>query len=328
MGAALKFFLTLNLCLLFLFSGCGANNEEEAESAVQGAVSELTRGNCNAAISKIESVPFQSFNIRFVKTYASAYACRAGYSTTRLFIDDLGKIGAPSTLGGFTRFTTSAAMDEPRNDSYMDMLKAIDALLYAGGIPKDRNPTVERRRTRLGDEAGLRDLHAQLLYLSLSQIGKYLYFYGNSSTTGVKGSGGLGHNCLANYTMNIPINGGPGTIGTALDAAGAACDSGETGSLALGAQGDLNVERMCQGVVLFNNIVELLPVVLGDLTGDQLDDLSVYLTDIDTAINDFETTAGFSFVNILSQTECVSTFTTDDTNLQIVFAFIFEGLFQ
>lgn len=328
MGAALKFFLTLNLCLLFLFSGCGAGSEEEAENAVQGAVSELTRGNCSAAIAKIESVPFQSSNIRYVKTYASAYACRAGYSTARFFLDDLGMIANPSTLGGFTRFSTSSSMDEPKNDSYLDMLKGIDALLYAGGIPKDRNPTVERRKSRLADVSGLRDLHAQLLYLSLAQIGKYLYFYGNSSATGFKGSGGLGHNCLANYTMNILIDGGPLTIGTALDAEGGACDSGETGSPALGATGSLNVERMCQGVVLFNNIVEILPVVMGDLTGDQLDDLSAYLTDIDTAIDDFELIAGFSFINILSQKECVSTFTADDTNLQIVFAFIFEGLFQ
>lgn len=323
----MRYFCVLFILPLFLLAGCGASGEAEAENAIQAAVSELTRGNCSGAISQIESVPYQPLNVRFVKTYASAYACRAGYSTPTFFQDDLPKIGDPSLFGSLARFSTSSTMNEPREDSYMDLQVALNALLYAGDIPRNRDPTSQRRVDRLGAD-NVKDLHSQLLYLLLVQLGKYNYFYGDSD------NGGNKDGCFLTYDGTIsledPTSGLTVTIDNYLTSgAGGDCGAGEVGhpDLAIGA--DINIERACQGLVLFNNMMDVLPRVIDSITGDELDDLTDFVTEFEDAKGSLDVLPTKP-LNILSQDVCLEKYDGEPVaqeDLQIFFVLFFEGLF-
>lgn len=323
----MRYFCILFILPLFLLAGCGASGEAEAENAIQAAVSELTRGNCSGAISQIESVPYQPLNVRFIKTYASAYACRAGYSTPLFFQDDLPKIGTPSLFGSLTRFNTSSTMNEPREDTYMDLQVALNALLYAGDIPRNRDPSSQRRIDRLGAD-NVKDLHSQLLYLLLAQLGKYNYFYGDADTTGNK------NGCFLTYDGSIdftdPGTGLTVTINDYLNSgAGGDCGVGDPGhpDLAIGA--DVNIDRACQGLVLFNSMMDVLPRVIDSLSGGQLDDLSGFITEFNDAKASLDVLPTKP-LNILSQDICLEKYDDEPVaqeDLQIFFVLFFEGLF-
>jgi hypothetical protein len=317
----------LLILALILVSSCGDQSEEEVERGIHSAITDLTSGSCQRAIDTLNEIGYQSTNIRYLKTYASAYSCRADYSTPTFFSTDLALIGNPSALGGFSRFSTADTMNQPEEGSYRDMRTAINSLLYAGAIPVNVHPTIQERKRLLDDEL-LKDLHAQLFYLIMNQFGKFLYYYGDSSSTGVKGSGSGSNNCLLNYDMSISYD--AATIGDYLNAGlTGACTSSEDGHPDMGPDGSsLDVERMCEGVVWFNNIITLLPEVLANTAGTDFSSISAIQTDLDTALQTFATNTGSNAVNMYSQTSCVDSFTADDSDLQIYYAVIFESLFQ
>ncbi|MGZ3808703.1 MAG: hypothetical protein ACXVCE_11505, partial [Bacteriovorax sp.] len=177
------------LSFLMLFS-CGKNADEKTADAVLSANISLSKGDCQSAINVLEDNGRVNDNAAYLKTLASAYACRAKYSSVVLFSGDLVKIITPAPSGplnGIATFSTSqVTVQNPlQNDSsFRDLQKAIDILLYAGGIPSTTEPTsAERLKYFTSLEAG--DIDAQLLYMMLVQIGKFMYVYGNSSVAGV-----------------------------------------------------------------------------------------------------------------------------------------------
>lgn len=324
-----------SLCLCFFIFSCGKNEEKLVEGAVVSAVLHLTNGDCEKAIESINSIAYQHKDSKYIKTYASAYACRAGFSTPRFFGSDIEKIGNPSTLGGHSRFTTSSTMIEPRHESFEDMQIAVDALLYAGGIERFRDPTIARRAAQFGSRE-LMELHSQLFYFNMAQLGRYLFYYGNARD-GIKGDGVGINACFANYTGNVtltlPMPVGNTDIATFLGSGvTGACEWGlEVGHPQLGLMGDLNVERMCQGVVLLNNMMELLPVVLEDIAGDEFGEIrsiSGLLDDAQEALSTISPTAQQNIFKVLSQESCVEKNSADTSDLQRYFAFMFETLME
>lgn len=320
-----------------MFSSCGADSEDEIELAIESANSYLTSSNCKKAIEVLEAVGRQNENGTYLRTLASAYACRAGYSTTTLISTDLTKFGDPSPLGGMATFTTSASMDGPENQSYEDMQEAIDILLYAGGIAKDKDPTMTRRDLIFdADTAG--DINAMIMYLTMVQIGKYLYFFGNTDATGIKGTGSFGSNtCLLNYdqTIELDLDGSapPETMAdylTALGGTGNLCDETSSGSLYLGASGSLNETRMCQGIVMLNNFFHVFPDVIDQIGGGSFDSITAIAALIDTAKTEMTNAmpSSIEIANVLSQTKCEALSETDNKELQAYFAFIVEPLFD
>lgn len=324
-------FKTLKNLLLILavvlFTSCGDQSESDVERGIHSAISDLTSGSCQRAIDTLNEVGYQKKNIRYLKTYASAYSCRAGYSTPVFFDDDLPLVGDPSPFGGFSRFSTAGTMNQPQEGSYRDLRRAINALLYAGGIPIDVHPTIQERKRLLDDEL-LKDLHAQLFYLIMNQFGKFLHYYGNSSASGVKGSGGSSNNCLLNYDMGISYDGV--TIGDYLNnSSTGACTSSEDGHPDMGADGsNLNVERLCEGVIWFNHLVTLIPEVLANTSGNDFSDISDIQSDLDAALQTFATNTGSNVVNMYGQKTCESNYASNDDDLQIFYAVIFETLFE
>lgn len=325
------------LCFLLIFVSCGKKEGDELrDDAITEADFFLTDGRCQEAIDVLEAAGRNSRNGRFTKKLATAYACRAGFNTALFFDNDIELIAtAHSELGGLTRFKVSQMMDAPDNESYEDMKEAIDLLLYAGGLSHSQNPSSEARREALGAEAG-QDVDALLMYLVMNHFGQYLYYYGNTSSSGQKGVRVAADNkCLVAYdnlTFDNPIVPGVSDLYDYLDVESSdTCSSTNAtdGHPDLGAIGSLNIARMCEGVTLLNNFLEIFPKVIAEFGGADFDDLD----GVDTVLNaakDILVAAEPSTINVTrvkSQALCESQNESTDENLQFYMATLIEGIF-
>ncbi len=338
-----------------MFSGCGADAQRQKEDAILSAQISLDNLQCQQAIDALEEVGRDSNDILYMKTLASAYACRASYNTASFFTDDIPLIvNSGSIIGSFTIFSNAPTNDAPDNDAFEDMQTAIDLLLYAGGLDTTKDPTLARRASVMKPEEA-EEVNAFLLYMILDQMGRYFYHYGDASVVGVKGGRDSGKNeCLANYRMTyvttnevVDLGIPPGTsIEDTLKTFGLLGLSGECGSGGdddgdgledeghpdFGIVNNLNVKRLCQGVTLWNNFKVILPEVIGNFTGDDLDNLNgisaLLNTQLDYLVEALPLAETY-VANTLSQTKCET-----DNNaygrtefLEWFFVFIFEPFF-
>ncbi len=295
------------------------------ESVLNAQLLMNSTSGCQEAITKLEAeTAVCGNNARYIITLASAYGCKAGYNTSTFFASDLPlfSTAGANVLGGLTTFSTSSSMDAYDNDSYVNLKTATNLLLYAGGIASTTEPTVARRNAKF-TSLELADIHSLLSYFLLVQMGKYLYYYGDSSGTGVKGSGPQANTCLANYDdANAVAWLGGGVTG--------GCVAGNGGHADLGATGSLNVGRMCEGVTLMNNFNVVFPAAIDGFSGDEFGSLDVADLAVATAALR-AALVGFGYsddiVDTLNYGNCVSDYTADDTILQIYFAMVFETLF-
>lgn len=329
--------IRLLIVFLFLLSSCGQREGEELrDDAVTEADFFLTDGRCQEAIDVLEAAGRNSRNARFTKKLATAYACRAGFDIALFFDDDIDLIAsAPSELGGLTRFRVSQKMDAPDNQSYLDMQEAVELLLYAGGLSAGSNPSSAARRAALGTDAG-KDVDSLLMYLLLNHFGQYLYYYGNTSSSGQKGVRVGGDNkCLVSYddlAFDNPIGGGINTLYDYLDLESSdSCSSATAtqGHADLGTVGNLNIERMCEGVTLLNNFLEVFPIVIAEFAGADFDDLSGIDTVLTTAksvlVNAEPSTS--NVVAVKSRALCEEQNESTDENLQFYIATLIDGIF-
>jgi hypothetical protein len=331
------------LILIFAFS-CGKNSDEQLKEAVLDAQIALGAGNCQYAIDVLEAYGRVSTNAKYVKTLASAYACRAGYSTPTFFTTDLPVTMSYVPLGGTTVYSTSeVAVANPLQDDlvFNDLQTAINILLYAGGIASPTEPTAtERAKHFSSDEAG--DINSQLLFMELVQLGKYMRVYGNGIGTGVnkgkKGFGTYGNTCFTSYdsaTQNIKDY--------LADPLRAAFKCTATNSSHPQLQGPVGASagitpatrktRMCQGVVLLNGVFNLLPSVLGAATGGSLSDISTLtdsITFLQNALIGVEPLLGSAFTPILttvSQAKCEDDAVVTVPQIEGYFAGMMENVF-
>lgn len=329
--------LSITMTLMFisiLLQGCaGRNPKDERRDAILRANQLLNVGDCTGAIYTLEVIGREYTDADYLQTLASAYACKAGFREPSFFSNDLSKVATPAPMGGFTLFDLSDEMDSPINSKFENMQTAIDLLLYAGGFSRSYEPTSEKR-SEFFSSSDLGNIDAQLLYMVMVQLGMYMYYYGNSSSTGVKGSGTGTNECFVNYTGNINLeNGPPNRLSNYLSGGlTGACDNTGEGHADLGAEGDLNVSRLCQGVVLLNAFFDIFPSLIANVAGDDFDELeeieepinlarqAVLLVKSDAAMSDL--------LNTISQTNCESDHEADTQYLQVYFAFMFEVLFQ
>jgi hypothetical protein len=337
-----------NIFLIVLtLSGCGADEEQKVDDAIDIALSYLTAGDNQRAIQVLEDVGRHPKNYRYVKTLATAYAGRGGYLTTKFFADDLALVnpspgGGAALLNTFALFSTSSSMDSADDPDYEDLMEAINILLFAGGITTDKNPTSARRLNYFSAEQ-VSNMNMLLLYLSFVELGKYVHFYGSADAAGTKGAeAGAINSCFLNYTGDagagsISLVGGVadleaylGTNGGACGSAGTDATSTDLGNPFLGSEGNLNITRVCQGVILLNTFFDSLTNVIDQLAGDDFGSLGGTSSAIDTLrssiITAFPATA--DAVIVQSQDLCESIYEGDTDALEVYFAFFFEGLFQ
>ncbi len=293
---------------LLIASSCGNNPEEEAYQAIDQALTLLSDGECDDAIELLEDLEDQEENPVFLKTYASAYACKAGFSMVRFVDTDVGNINDTDLLGSISilSYSNETMVDSPE---YQAMRRALEIL----GRDDFKQTT---RNTDFGKRHG-EDMGVQVLIYSLMQFGKYLNWYGNVDTTGKKGAGANTNNCYLNYTYanaQAAVGSLPATNACQVPYVGHPDISGAD-----------KISRMCEGITLMTNIFDTINNI--DLSASST--LSS-LENIVTEINSYRTAADAAGVGYLldvtspSACEALLADATDMNNAELLFALVLE----
>lgn len=340
----------LILTLIFALFGCGKSKDEKVNDSIDRANTLLTTRKCSEAISILEGLGRQTSNARYIVALASAYACRAGYSSVTFFSQDITRITQDdSTFGGIAAMSISDESISPNfyeDASITSLLTAINVLLYAGGaIDSNEEPTYAKRLDIYGEDGG--GVNSFALYLILSYLGKFYHYFGDatidsSSTTNnaTKAGGSLSGTCMTSYSEADDIV-GLGVIDGYLSAANTgSCDS-LTGSVIRAELDDGATNRralLCQAIVGFNNLFELLPFVIADAAGTDLTTISNITTQITaakTSLNTLLATAGASdqaaiAATIISQSQelCETSTTINLRSLEAYFLLLVESTFK
>lgn len=317
---------SLFIAVFTLLLSCGKSTEEELKDNLLSANIHLSKRECQQAIDLLEGIGRQNSNAHYLKTLSSAYACRAGYSTTKFFADDVSKTATPAPLGGMTLYSTSrVSVTSPltNDSSFRDLQTAIDILFYAGGISTSTDPTsAERLKYFTLNQAG--DINTQLAFMILVQTGKLMKVYADTDTLGAKGGGTGSNNCFTDYTT---------TDATTVQAY---LSLGETGScttansshpeLALGVTG--RRKRLCEGVVLLNAVLDLLPSIVATAGGGDLDAIKDMTADIQAKKDELSAmdSTYVPTMTVLSQSKCETSTDITEVTLSSYYAIFFESL--
>lgn len=325
-------FLILLVLSVLLFS-CGKNTDDKTADAILSANIALGKGDCQSAITILEDNGRVNTNSFYLKTLASAYACRAGYSTLTFFTSDLSKTASHLPFGGLATYSTSSASvltTLQADQNFKDLQTAMNILLYAGGIDSTTEPT-SAERSKYFNSTELSEINSQLLYMNLVQLGRYLYYYGNSTgTTGTKGSGTAGNSCFSSY-VNAHAN-----VKAILTAAAGTCTNTTTvaashAQLSSAITAATRKTRLCHGVVLLNNVFTLFPTVVASIYSNQADRdqvlSSINLISLakDALIAADSTTRVAA--TTLSQAICEDDSNVSVSNIESYFAGLMEGVF-
>lgn len=282
------------LCFtLLLFFSCAKNPVEATDEAIDIALSFLSNGKCEEAISVLGEVGNQSSNPIYLQVLASAHACKANFSEVAFVADDLASMNTTSGATIFRSFSILSSSSEiiPDSNDYTDILTGLNVILNS----TTGNPGQVSRSDKFGSrKAG--DLGVQALILSIVNFGKFLNYYGNVSATGVKGGGTVSANtCFLNYND---------TRATALTGVSTgACISDSAGHLELNQSTATGKRRLCEGLIYLTNILDILENI--DLSNSS--SLSK-LEEVATKVVLFKTaavTAGLgTLINMTSQSAC------------------------
>jgi hypothetical protein len=295
-----------------MISSCALSDREEADNAIYSANLLLSSGDCQGAINALAAIPAQTSNALYYMTYASAYACRAGFNTNTFFLTDVPVLDAGTTdfLNSIAIFTSSTETTA-ESDDFLDMQRSIELLLHAGGLA---SPDAEDRIAIFGERQA-NNINLQALYLMIAQLGKWFHYFGGvNTTTGIKSG------CLYTYTNGVAqaaINGNPT----------GACANPYTG-VRLSGSTEATVRRMCYPIVLYNNLIDVLTHV-SISSGTSNGELGDILTNVETA---YDTVCAAdpgltTLCAVRTVEECVDDYTADNTFLQIYMATFFETTF-
>jgi hypothetical protein len=300
-------FFILILCL-GLATSCGNNPDEEAYQAIDEALTLLSSDKCDEAIELLEDLTKQDDNPVYIKTLASAYACKAGFSEIHFVDQDIPAIDENVLFQSVSILSYS---DESVVDSanYLAMKRAFEILGRKDFKQATRNSDYGHRH---GEDMGV-----QVLVYSLMELGKYLNWYGNVDASGKKGAGTNTNTCYLNYTYAPAI-----AVVTALPATNA-CQSTSGGHPDL--NGASKVKRVCEGLTLITNIIDTINNI--DLSGSS--SLSS-LEDIVTEVNSYKaaaTAAGVGYLlDVTAPAACETLLanTSDMNNAELLFALVLE----
>lgn len=323
----------LLLTLLLALGSCGQSSEEKVNSAVREANFFLNRADCSNALRVLREVEQERPSANFVAVMSSAIACQAGYNDNRAILNLIEiDVNATGFLSSFAAFATS---DETSADasSYVELVAAIEYILNADG---GSSPSTINRLDHFGRRAG-NDLSMRALLMSTVALGKFLAFYGNTDALGVKGNGSGSNSCLINYLTDAQMNGD-----LVADDAGSNiwmnCNSGNDGHPDLNSatlDPDIYKRRVCEGIVLFNNMFEIVTNIdisdndsLGELRQVQSTIETLYLGSAALAASRTWGNAGGpinTIRDITSQTECEA---RTNNEIEIFYLAVFEAFLQ
>lgn len=200
------------------------------------------------------------------------------------------------------------------SSDYVYIRRAINVILGS----TSGTPLQTARVSKFGNrKAG--DMGVQALLLNVVNLGKFLNYYGNVSSTGVKGSKDpTGNNCFLNYTdaraQGVVSSGSTG-----------ACVTFINGHPDIDQTTDTGKRRLCEGLMLLTNTLDILDNL--DLSGST--ELSV-LENVSTQVNTFKSAAiaaGLStLINMTSQSACVTAMATASNlnDMEYLYSLVFE----
>ncbi len=285
-----KIFLLFTV--LFQFMSCAKTEDEEVRSAINEANYHLNSMSCSDAQDVLDDVDFQDDNADYLSVYAASLACYAGYKELDiLFGGNLDDINSTSLIASLAGFSSSNETEADSSD-FTYLLQAIKTLIENDGGDQ---PSTVTRNSKFGiKESG--DLSLQALYLIFVSMGKFYAYYGNADNTGTKGGGTQSNSCLFSYTTQDAVDWiGDTNPGSCIAATG----SEGSDDLELPVTAAVIKRRMCEGIYLYQNMMNILSNItlpgsseLGDVGNVQTTLATLYTAGI-TA----ETTAGGGIYN-------------------------------
>ena len=308
----------LILWFLILFCSCAKKPSEEVAEAIDIALTYLSDNKCEDAIEILEDVDNDSDDAVYLQVLSSAYACKAGYSDISFIEDDIEAIDTDYLFASLSILSLSTET-EVESDDFESMGYAINLLLNVDSA----QPSQVNREALFGTRKG-GDVGFQLLLMSITQLGKYLHFYGDVGATGAKGGGSGTNTCFVEYTY--------GPANTFVDNAGGVCDTVVAGDghpdLSFA---DLTVarRRMCQGLMLITNIMDILENMTLPTNSSvaSLSDIASSVATLKSSVTTLDPALS-TLIETTSQDECedlVNNDVNEWNNLQYIFAIVFDG---
>jgi hypothetical protein len=306
--------------ILFLLASCGRSDAEKLKAAMEEANLYLTSRECDKAIEILNKVGFQETNSKYLQIYSSAYACKGNFDEPTFFGTDLPGLStvAGGMFGSLATFSL-ATMTGPTDSHYTNLQTAINYLWYAGGISSSGHTN----RETIFTSTETNNIDVQNLYMIMVQLGRWLKYYGNADSTGVKGGGTAANTCLVTYTDSDAIESiDDGSSGSCTDLANSGHDDMEANASAAE-----RTTRMCQGIVLLNNFINIITNISFS-SGSNTASLSQVSTLLDTICSDLVgAVTGFSttICSVRDQSKCEND--EDNKSREVYLAWIFERNF-
>ncbi len=308
------------LLVSILLISCAKTPKEEVLEAIDLALTYLSSERCEDAINILEKVGRQNDNAVYLEVLASAYACRAGFSTIRFIGDDIPNLDTSSFANLLKSVSILSLSPETAADSssYSDMRTGFNIIFQSDGGPE---PSQVNRATKYGARKS-GDMGVEALLFSMVQLGKFINYYGNVDASGVKGLGAGVSRCFIDYTF--------GLAQAARVAGGGSCNGNNFGHAdlsVLGGSAATGIRRRCEGLMLFTNILDILQNM--DLSGsDSLRDLEEAGDEIVT-LKESAITARPSLstlLNMTSQSLCETTLASpaEMDNMELIYALFYE----
>ena len=158
------------LFIILLFSSCAKNPVEETNEAIDVALTHLSSGNCDEALSVLAEIGNQPDNAIYLQVLASAHACKAGFEEVAFVNNDLTSI---NTTSGSTIMKTASVMslsDDTQADSanFTAIKTAYNFILNSSaGVPSQNDRTNKFGSRKSGD------MGVQALILNIVNLGKF-----------------------------------------------------------------------------------------------------------------------------------------------------------
>ena len=303
----------LFLFFILMLASCSKNPVEETNEAIDVALSLLSKGECDEALSVLNDAGNPGDNGIYLQVLASAHACKAGFDEIAFINDDLADMDTTSGSTILKSISVASLSDETAPDSadYVSIRTGIDTIL---------NSTSTVGQTARTSKFGVRksgDMGVQALILSIVNLGKFLNYYGNVDATGVKGGGTGTNNCFINY--NDP------RAQAVTGATTGACASDSDGHPDLDQATATGKRRICEGLMLVTNTLDILDNI--DLSGAS--SLSK-LEEVSAKVNTFKTAAVAAglgtLINMTSQSQCETYINTPAQllDMEYLYALVFE----
>ena len=259
----------------FLLISCSRSDKAEFELSLQHVRWLLTEKNCDHAISIMRDLKNKgnhSANPEFLSLYSASLACRGNYDEINFFkfnlprLKDVDESTFYEVLASFYN-----AEDNPGTSEYSYLDDAANVLLYPGNITS----TSHEVRRKLFDSTSASNLNAQLLYMIITQVSRYVHYYGNmglnASGKREKGSGVQGNICFTDYTTTEAQ-----TLRASFLSPDNPCNGDDQGHTAMNTLSTQRTSVMCQGITKINNFFDLLSnLAFSGINSSELQDLQL-----------------------------------------------------